>query len=67
MKYYQIHIIYGPEASDKLYYSGEYIKKLYSTKEIAGQEAIRLMEERLKDPYNYTPKRCEILELEVIK
>ncbi|MGN1125173.1 MAG: hypothetical protein ACI4SM_03205 [Candidatus Gastranaerophilaceae bacterium] len=67
MKYYQIHLIYGPEASDKLYYSGEYIKKLYSAKEIAEQEAVILIEERRKNTYTYTPKRCEILELEVVK
>lgn len=67
MKYYQIHIIYGPEASDKLYYSGEYIKKLYSAKEIAEQEAVILIEERRKNPYTYTPKKYEILELEVVK
>ena len=67
MKYYQIHIIYGPEASDKFYYAGEYIQKLYSTKEIAEKEAVRLMEEIRKDPYNYTPIRYEILELEVVK
>ena len=67
MKYYQIHIIYGPEASDKFYYAGEYINKLYSTKEIAAQEAVRLMERIRKEPYTYTPIKYEILELEVVK
>ena len=67
MKYYQIHLIYGPEASVVLYFSGEYRRKLYSTKEIAEQEAVILMEEIRKNPYNYTPKRYDILELEVIK
>ena len=63
MKYYQIHFIYGAESSDFLYYA----RKLYSTKEIAEKEAVRLMERIRKEPYTYTPIRYEILELEVIK
>ena len=67
MKYYQIRLVYGPQSSDKLYYSGEYIRKLYSTKEIADKEAVRLMERIRKEPYTDTPIKYEILELEVVK
>ena len=67
MKYYQIHFIYSAKASDFLYYAGQHIRKLYSTKEIVEKEAVRLMERIRNEPYTYTPKRYEILELEVVK
>lgn len=67
MKYYQIHFDYGPEASDRLFYYGEDIRELYSTKRLAEQEAVRLIEEKRKESYAYTPIKYEILELEVVK
>ena len=66
MKYYQIHLNYGPEADDSLFYYGIDVNELYSTKEKAEIRAKNLSVNSIYSepdvPINY-----EILELEVIE
>lgn len=64
MKYYQIHFNYGPETDDTLYYYGEDIKKLYSSREKAEKEAESLIVEKYNNR-DYVPIGYKILELEV--
>ena len=64
MCYYQIHFNYGPEADDHLYYYGEDIKKLYSSREKAESVAESLIVEKYNSR-DYVPIDYEIIKLEV--
>lgn len=63
MYYYQIHFYYGHEADDHLYYYGEDIKKLYSSREKAESAAESLIVEKYNNR-DYVPIDYKIIELE---